>query len=191
VLSQSEQQASKGEIFYFIHGTESDDEQTTLSNVAVDTMFLLIKPLGELLTRMPVGPDVPGKMAGPSFEVYRAGNILPHRYGAWSILHERLLELQRIVIGSSGSPLRRKNSPPSVRTCAGSPPHLSSLSMRWRLTRIKYSEECVLTIYGSTNNRRLNITGYKTVLPPSANNCIDGIRTCYNFIGQNLPGGQS
>ena len=80
-------------IRYFIHGTESDEELTTLSNVAVDTMFLLIKPLGELLTRLPVGPELPGKMAGPSFEMYRAGNILPHRYGAWTVIHERLLEL--------------------------------------------------------------------------------------------------
>ncbi len=80
-------------IRYFIHGTESDEELTTLSNVAVDAMFLLIKPLGELLTRLPLGPGRQGKMAGPSFEMYRAGNILPHRYGAWMILHERLLEL--------------------------------------------------------------------------------------------------
>jgi Ferritin-like len=80
-------------IRYSIHGTESDEELTILSNVAVDTMFLLIKPLGELLTRLPVGPDLPDKMVGPSFEMYRAGNILPHRYGAWTILHERLVEL--------------------------------------------------------------------------------------------------
>jgi len=80
-------------IRYFIHGTESEEELTTLSNVAVDAMFLLIKPLGELLTRLPLGPGQQGKMAGPSFEMYRVGNILPHRYGAWMILHERLLEL--------------------------------------------------------------------------------------------------
>jgi Ferritin-like len=80
-------------IRYFIHGTEDDEELTTLSNVAVDVMFQLIKPLGELLTKLPVGPDLPGKMAGPSFEMYRSGNILPHRYGAWTVLHERLLEL--------------------------------------------------------------------------------------------------
>src|SRR5260221_8488731 len=82
-------------IRYFIHGTESDEELTILSNVAVDAMFLLIKPLGELLTRLPVGPDLPGKMAGPSFEMYRAGNILPHRYGAWTVIHERLPQLAR------------------------------------------------------------------------------------------------
>jgi hypothetical protein len=95
-------------IRYFIHGTESDDELTILSNVAVDTMFLLIKPLGELLTRLPVGRDLPGKTAGPSFEMYRAGNILPHRYAAWTILHERLLELATYcesLIKQPGAPL--------------------------------------------------------------------------------------
>jgi hypothetical protein len=94
-------------IRYSIHGTESDEELTILSNVAVDTMFLLIKPLGELLTRLPVGPDLPGKMAGPSFEMYRAGNILPHRYGAWTILHERLIELATYcdrIIKQPGAP---------------------------------------------------------------------------------------
>ena len=92
---------------YFIHGTESDEELTILSNVAVDTMFLLIKPLGELLTRLPVGPELPGKMVGPSFEMYRAGNILPHRFGAWTILHERLLELatySKRLLEQSGAP---------------------------------------------------------------------------------------
>jgi hypothetical protein len=92
---------------YFIHGTESDEELTILCNMAVDVMFQLIKPLGELLTRMPVGPDMPGKMAGPSFEMYRAGNILPHRYGAWTILHERLLELAMYaekLLEQSGAP---------------------------------------------------------------------------------------
>ena len=78
---------------YFIHGTESNEELTILSNVAVDTMFQLIKPLGELLTRMPLGHEYPGKTAGPAFEMYRAGNIFPHRYGAWTILHERFLEI--------------------------------------------------------------------------------------------------
>jgi hypothetical protein len=33
-------------IRYFIHGTESDDELTILSNVGVDTMFQLIKQSG-------------------------------------------------------------------------------------------------------------------------------------------------
>ena len=49
-------------IRYFMQWTESEEELTTLSNVAVDTMFQLIRPLGELLTRLPLGQDHPGKM---------------------------------------------------------------------------------------------------------------------------------
>jgi len=78
---------------YFIHGEETEDELQTLSSTAVMTMFMIIKPLGQLLTTLPIGPDLPGKMAGPTFEIYRIGYVLPHHDAAWIILHERLLEL--------------------------------------------------------------------------------------------------
>src|SRR2546426_7304221 len=42
-------------------------------------MFMAIKPLGQLLATLPIGPELPGKMAGPTFEIYRTGYILPHR----------------------------------------------------------------------------------------------------------------
>ncbi len=78
---------------YFIHGKETEDELQTLSSTAVSAMFMVIKPLGQLLTTLPIGPDLPGKMAGPTFEIYRTGYILPHHDAAWIVLHERLLEL--------------------------------------------------------------------------------------------------
>jgi len=78
---------------YFIHGQETEDELQTLSSTAVMVMFMVIKPLGQLLTTLPIGPDLPGKMAGPTFEIYRTGYILPHHDAAWIVLHERLLEL--------------------------------------------------------------------------------------------------
>ena len=78
---------------YFIHGEETEDELHTLSSMAVSTMFMVIKPLGQLLTTLPVGPDLPGKMAGPTFEIYQTAYILPHHDAAWIVLHERLLEL--------------------------------------------------------------------------------------------------
>jgi hypothetical protein len=78
---------------YFIHGKETEDELRTLSSTAVNAMFMVIKPLGQLLTTLPVGPDLPGKMAGPTFEIYRTGYVLPHHDAAWIVLHERLLEL--------------------------------------------------------------------------------------------------
>ncbi len=80
-------------IRYFIHGLETEDQLRTLSSTAVDMMFVAIKPLGELLTTLPVGPKYPGKMAGASFEIYRTGYVLPHRRAAWIILRERLLEI--------------------------------------------------------------------------------------------------
>ena len=78
---------------YFIHGQETEDELQTLSSTAVSAMFMVIKPLGQLLTTLPIGPDLPGKMAGPTFEIYQTGYILPHHDAAWIVLHERLLEL--------------------------------------------------------------------------------------------------
>jgi len=78
---------------YFIHGKETEDELQTLSSTAVSAMFMAIKPLGQLLTTLPIGPDRLGKMAGPTFEIYRTGYVLPHHDAAWIVLHERLLEL--------------------------------------------------------------------------------------------------
>jgi hypothetical protein len=64
-----------------------------MCDAAVTTMFQIIKPLGLLLTTLPVGPGAPGMTAGPSFEMYRTGYILPHRHAAWVVIHERLLDL--------------------------------------------------------------------------------------------------
>ncbi len=77
----------------FIYRGETEDELMTLSSIAVDGMFQLIEPLGQLLTTLPIGSNAPGKMAGASFEIYRTGYMLPHRYAAWNVLHERFLEL--------------------------------------------------------------------------------------------------
>jgi hypothetical protein len=92
---------------YFIHGKETEEELQTLCSTAVNTMFMVIKPLGHLLTTLPVGPDLPGKMAGPTFEMYRTGYILPHHDAAWIVLHERLVELGAYcdkLIGNPSAP---------------------------------------------------------------------------------------
>src|ERR687893_1040125 len=78
---------------FFAHTEESEEELQTLSDTAVSAMSLLIKPLGQLLTTLPVGAESPGKTAGPNFEFYRTGYLLPHRHAAWVLMHERLLEL--------------------------------------------------------------------------------------------------
>jgi hypothetical protein len=78
---------------FFAHTEETEAELQTLSDAAVSAMSLLIKPLGQLLTTLPVGAGFPGKTAGPNFEFYRTGYLLPHRHSAWVLMRERLLEL--------------------------------------------------------------------------------------------------
>jgi hypothetical protein len=78
---------------FFVHEGEEETDLATLSDAAVDAMFTVIAPLGRLLTRLPVGPEAPGKTAGPTFDIFRRSYLLPHREAAWVILRERLQEL--------------------------------------------------------------------------------------------------
>jgi hypothetical protein len=80
-------------IRFFVHSGETDEELQTLCDAAVNAMILIIKPLGRIMTTLPVGPNARGNTAGASFEVYRTSYLLPHRETAWMILHERLIEI--------------------------------------------------------------------------------------------------
>ena len=65
----------------------------TLSQVAVKLMVEVIEPIGELLTTLPVGPEHPGRTAGPSFELfYQPDYLLPHRQAAWRLMAEHLTD---------------------------------------------------------------------------------------------------
>jgi len=76
---------------YFAHAEESVAQFGVLADTALGLMFEVIKPLGQLITRLPVGEDHPGMTAGPSFELfYESDYVLPHRAAAWIILEERL-----------------------------------------------------------------------------------------------------
>ena len=78
---------------YFAHGHETDEQLETLADVAVELMIFVIRPLGDAITTMPVGPEHPGMNAGPSFEVfYASGYLLPHTWQAWVLIHERMQE---------------------------------------------------------------------------------------------------
>jgi len=78
---------------YFAHTTESDAQLGTLVDVGLGLMFDVIKPLGQLVTRLPVGAEYPGRTAGPSFELfYESDCVLPHQQAAWYLLEERLLD---------------------------------------------------------------------------------------------------
>ena len=86
---------------FFGHGDETDEQLQALADVAVGLMAKVLKPVGELVTTMPVGDEYPGMCAGPSFEVfYRSGYLLPHKNAAWTLLHERLLECYGFLMQS-------------------------------------------------------------------------------------------
>jgi ferritin-like protein len=76
---------------YFAHTEETDAQLGTLANAAVTVMSGVLGPLGNLITTLPVGPEQPGRNAGPSFELfYEDDYLLPHRESAWALLEERV-----------------------------------------------------------------------------------------------------
>jgi ferritin-like protein len=79
---------------YFVHSGETHRQVTTLATTAKHLMNWVMRPLGSLLTTLPVGPDRPGVLAGPAFEIVQPSfYVLPHRQAAWRILAERLEQL--------------------------------------------------------------------------------------------------
>jgi CDGSH-type Zn-finger protein len=76
---------------YFAHTEETDAQLKVLADATTALMLRVLKPLGDLLTTMPVGPDHPGRNAGPSFELfYESDYLMPHQVAAWTLLTERL-----------------------------------------------------------------------------------------------------
>src|SRR5499427_4154915 len=78
---------------FFAHTEETDAELKALADATVAIMLRVIKPLGDLITTLPVGEEHPGTTAGPSFELfYESDYLMPHRDAAWALLAERLDE---------------------------------------------------------------------------------------------------
>jgi len=76
---------------FFGHTEETDDQLATLSKAALALMLGAIRPLGDLVTTLPVGPNHPDLNAGPSFELfYESDYLMPQRAAAWALLEERL-----------------------------------------------------------------------------------------------------
>jgi hypothetical protein len=85
---------------YFVHHGETPDELETLAKTAKHLMNWVTRTLGPVLTALPVGPEFPGRTAGPAFEIVRpAFFVLPHRDAAWKILRERLDTLADLSAG--------------------------------------------------------------------------------------------
>jgi len=78
---------------------EAASEQKTLARSALRLMTTVIKPIGEALTRLPMGDDgTPGQahrphLAGPSFEIDRVIQLVPDARASWIYIYERLVDL--------------------------------------------------------------------------------------------------
>jgi hypothetical protein len=78
----------------FMPSDETDQELGTLVGTAVRLMAGVMRPLGSVLTTLPLGPDNPGELAGPSFYmVHPSQFLLPYREAAWKVIAERLGEM--------------------------------------------------------------------------------------------------
>ncbi len=76
---------------FFAHTEETDAQLKALADATVALMFRAIKPLGNLVTTLPAGPEYPRRTAGPSFELfYETDYVLPHREAAWILLTQRI-----------------------------------------------------------------------------------------------------
>jgi len=99
---------------YFAHTEETDAQLATLANAAITLMVGVLRPLGDLITTLPVGPEHPGRTAGPSFELfYEDDDLLPHRESAWILLEERVRD------ASSFGAAIAKSSPDEVASALG------------------------------------------------------------------------
>jgi CDGSH-type Zn-finger protein/truncated hemoglobin YjbI/ferredoxin len=78
---------------FFAHTEETDAQLKVLADATVALMVRVVKPLGDMITALPAGPEYPGRTAGPSFELfYESDYLLPHRVAAWALLAERIDE---------------------------------------------------------------------------------------------------
>ncbi|HEX3219903.1 MAG TPA: ferritin-like protein [Candidatus Limnocylindria bacterium] len=83
---------------YFAHTDETSEQLSALTNVAVALMKFVVKPLGSLITRMPMGPDHSDRTAGPALELfYETDYLLPDRAAAWAIMEERMREIAELA----------------------------------------------------------------------------------------------
>ena len=81
---------------FFTHTDETDEQLDALVHAAIGIMAGVLKPLGIALTRLPMGPENPGRTAGAAFQMYyKMGNFVPWRNAAWVLLSERAAMLSR------------------------------------------------------------------------------------------------
>jgi hypothetical protein len=94
---------------FYSFGPESSEQRLALRQAAREMMSAVIRPLAEVLTLLPMGPDQPGLTAGPGFELYGDVQVSPHAANAWFVIVERLRRegTQCLALTGDDGPLRR------------------------------------------------------------------------------------
>ena len=83
---------------FFAHTDETEAELAHLSGATLRLMTTVLRPLGEVLCKMPAGgSERPVQTAGPGFGYNRDVQLLPHKRSAWTFFGERLWELAGIA----------------------------------------------------------------------------------------------
>jgi CDGSH-type Zn-finger protein/truncated hemoglobin YjbI len=133
---------------YFAHTDETGSQLAVLAQLTLDLMFTVIKPLGQLVTTLPVDTGASNRTAGPSFELfYESDYLLPHRDAAWALIEERLREAAAFAdrLGAGGRPeiagrlqpigpalLQLAHNLASCRAEWGGPSHASEVTVAHR-----------------------------------------------------------
>ena len=105
---------------FFAHTEETDAQLTVLADATMALMIRVLKPLGDLITTLPAGPEYPGRTAGPSFELfYETDYLLPHRDAAWVAARRAHRRGRRVLrVGRPGANREAGGCPP--RRCTTS-----------------------------------------------------------------------
>src|SRR6266511_4340141 len=75
----------------YVHSDETDEEVKTLVGTAVRLMAGVLRPLGSVLTSLPLCPDHPGQLPGPAFYMVDPSQfVLPYWEAAGTDLLQRL-----------------------------------------------------------------------------------------------------
>lgn len=81
-------------LIFFSHGEEHQEGEQLLVSLGIELMVQAIRPLGELITKLPAGEEYPGQTAGPSFEIGPNLNFLSyHGHTRWRYFYERVNHL--------------------------------------------------------------------------------------------------